>query len=440
MVLAHSLLKSYSVPKLSILPSSSTSNQLPPASPIINQESESERLAALEAIKNSLGPPSSASTTGLNRRTTARGRRSELGATGGGGGGNRSSMLPAAAGLSAAAGAAAMGGGALERRETDDDVPLATIQQQQQQRRAAPPPPTISTPSSINNPARAMSILSTNSSITPSTSAVTSTRRDPFAGNSEPGLKVSIVEQVNVLMKSGGQIQKVLVTGEISVHYLSGSGEVEEEEVKLRVTNSEEMEKTAPNSSYLSTSSSSGEYILSKSKLPQGTTVPVLKYQLRPSSSHSSQVPLLVKPVWRTEPTLTRIIVVYSLNPSFTSYSNPSPFGDEDSSSSNPLSFSQLSLEIPFPASQVTSFQSKPNNIGRLLPSGSITFDLPDATIVQEESKLLVSAQTASQAKETNLSLRWRVEGKSVGRVGVECEGVGEIRREIESGKYIVAQ
>lgn len=396
-------------------------------------------MAALEAIKNSLGPPSSASITGLNRRTTARGRRSELPT----GGGNRSSMLPAAAGLSAAAGAAAVGGvGALERRETDDDIPLATIQQNQ--RRAAPPPPTSTvTPSSINNPSRAMSILSTNSSITPTpNSASTVPRRDPFAGNSEPGLKVSIVEQVNVLMKSGGQIQKVLVTGEISVHYLAGSNDGEEEEVKLKVTNLEEIEKTAPNSTYLSSSSTiTGDYTLYKNKLPRGQTVPILKYQLRPSSStSSSQVPLVVKPVWRTEPTLTRIIVVYSLNPSFSSHSPPSPFGDEDTSSS-PLDFSNLSLEIPFPPQQITLFQSKPSNIGRLLPTGALQFDLPHpSSNHQEETKLLVSCQTASQAKEANLGIKWRVEGKSIGKVGIEFEGLGEVRREIESGKYIVAQ
>ncbi|GAA5980641.1 hypothetical protein JCM5350_003575 [Sporobolomyces pararoseus] len=472
-----------SVPKLNILgvsTSSNNSSSIPslPASPVLPQESEEERLAALSAIKNSLGAPPSGSSSvagGLNRRATARGRRSEAGSVPAP---NRpQSMLPSAAGLSAAAGAAAIGGGGagtLERRETDDDVPLATIQQQQQaatQRRKAPPPPSApsaasptspsfptpgSTPiaSSINNPSRAMSILSTNSSITPSVlgGGGALARKDPFEGVTESGVRISIVEQINVLMKAG-EVQKVLVTGEIGLSYRPTIGGQDEEPLVLRLTNHEQMEKTAPNSTYLTpTSSSSNEFTLSKTSLlsKNGQTVPVLKYQLRPTSS-KDLVPLIVKPTWRCEPNLTRIIVVYSQNPEFSTFSSSSssPFGDDDASSASAsvVDYSDLKLEVPFNQGQITSFQSKPPSIGTLSPTnGALTFSLPPPkSSGAVEEKLLVSAQTegSEAARVGNMNLKWRIEGKTIGRVGVEMigggEGVKEVRRELESGKYIIA-
>ncbi|GAA5964170.1 hypothetical protein JCM3765_005365 [Sporobolomyces pararoseus] len=473
-----------SVPKLNILgvsTSSNNSNSIPslPASPVLPQESEEERLAALSAIKNSLGAPPSGSSSvagGLNRRATARGRRSEAGSVPAP---NRPhSMLPSAAGLSAAAGAAAIGGGvvgvgALERRETDDDVPLATIQQEHQQqqqaatqRRKAPPPPsapsaasptsptfpaTGATPiaSSINNPSRAMSILSTNSSITPSVlgGGGALVRKDPFEGVTESGVRISIVEQINVLMKAG-EVQKVLVTGEIGLSYRPTTDGQDEEPLVLKLTNHEQMEKTAPNSTYLTpTSSTSNEFTLSKSSLlsKNGQTVPILKYQLRPTGS-KELVPLIVKPTWRCEPNLTRIIVVYSQNPSFSTFSSSSsPFGDDETSSTM-VDYSDLKLEVPFNQGQITSFQSKPPSIGTLSPTnGSLVFSLPPPkSSSAAEEKLLVSAQTegTEAARVGNMSLKWRVEGKTLGRLGVELiggEGVKEVRRELESGKYIIA-
>jgi len=294
-----------------------------------------------------------------------------------------------------------------------------------------------------------MSILSTNSSVL--AGGLPTSRRDPFEGVTEPGVRVSVVEQVNVLMK-GGEVQKVLITGEIGLSYRPSSTSSEEEDLVLRLSNHDQMEKTAPNSTYLTaTGSSHNEFKLSKSALSgrNGQTVPILKYQLRPlTSSIKELVPLIVKPTWRCEPNLTRIIVVYSQNPSFNTYSSSSspsdsPFGDDDDSSA--VEYSDLKLEVPFNQGQISSFQSKPASIGTLSPSsGSLVFSLPTPAATGGEEKLLVSAQTEGNeaARVGNMVLRWRIEGRTIGKVGVELmggEGVRETRRECESGKYIIA-
>ncbi|GAA6060812.1 hypothetical protein JCM10212_000585 [Sporobolomyces blumeae] len=479
-----------SVPKLSILPSST----LAPSSPTLPAESEADRRAALASLKNSLGAPPSSG--GLGRRATARGRRSEAGAAapdhGSGLSTPPSAMLGAGLGAGLAGGAgAAMAG--LERKDTDDDVPLATIQQQQQQmpaapttkRREAPPPPVsanrdvpaaLSPPpipspispspaTAIPAPGRAMSIMSTNSSINGGLSSLHSTetlRSDPFAGMTEPGLRVSLFETVNVLMKNG-DVSKVMVTGEVSVSYrpdaISSSAR---EPIRFRLTNYEQLEKTAPNSTYLVSglASSSGEFTLSPAVAElNGQTVPVLKYQLRtPLASQKDLVPLVVKPTWRCEPNLTRIIVVYSQNPTVsTTASAPatsSPFGDDGddaalSSSASIVELSDISIEVPFAGTRVATFQSKPPT-GTQLASGSLSFSLPSPSPSAGAGgdKLLVSAQTEgpTPAKPSPISVRFAIKGRTVSSVGVEVVGsseagqaITEVRRETVAGKYLVA-
>jgi hypothetical protein len=305
-----------------------------------------------------------------------------------------------------------------------------------------------------------MSILSTNSSIATAAGGGGSSfhkRADPFEGVTESGTRISIVEQVNVLMK-GGQVQKVLVTGEIGLHYRPTTTDEEtdedDDELVLSLTDRDQLEKVTPNSTYLTPrSGGGGEFRISRRSLDStiGKTVPILKYQVKQSGGgggkdSSSSVPLIVKPTWRCEPNLTRIIVVYSDNPAFsTSTSSSSPFGDDGIGSGGGIEYSELSLEIPFAPGQVTSFQSKPGSIGTLSQTnGSLNFDLPNPGATAEETKLLVSAQTANAAKVGNLVCRWKIEGKSIAKVGVQVFGksgarMSEVRRVVESGKYIVA-
>ncbi|GAA5903937.1 hypothetical protein JCM5296_002461 [Sporobolomyces johnsonii] len=430
------------IPKLSILPIPSSS--LAPPSPSVPAESDADRLAALSSLKNSLGAPPSAAGAGLGRRATARGRRSEAGQP------VRNTMYGAPVGT------AAVG---VERKDSaDDETPLATIQQQQQQpttqRREAPPPPVSISPAtsaivpapipspSPAAPNRAMSILSSHSSIGGLSSHASHSRPDPFASATTPGVRVSILETVNVLLKAG-EVARVMVTGEVAISHRA----TDAKPLKIRINGFEQLEKAAPNPSFLTPTSSAagGEYTLSPALAAHGSTATVLKYQLRLPASAAASVPLVVRPTWRCEPNLTRVIVVYSSPASalFAS-SASSPFGEEEDADAPVLQFEDLALELAFPAGQVSSFQSKPAT-GSLLPSGGISFALPAPSGPGGEEKLLASVQTeGATAVPGPVSVRWCVKGRTVGAVGVEVleglEGeVDEVRRETVAGKYLAA-
>ncbi|BGP03256.1 hypothetical protein RTG_02587 [Rhodotorula toruloides ATCC 204091] len=439
-----------SIPKVSIAPSL-------PSSPVVAQESEAERLAALESVKNALGaPPATAAGAGLGRRATARGRRGE--------GGARNTIYGGSGGLATPPQA--------ERQDStisEDDVPLATVVQQKHRREAPPPPvsravhtPSESamtlSPSLPTSPAspgfippspapvagRAMSVMSGTSSLGP---AAAHGRPDPFAGVTSPGLRASIVETVNVLLKNG-EVTRVLVTGEVGLSYRPSSSSPGGQ-LKLRLTGLDGLEKTAPNPSLLS-AAGAGEFTVSPSLAAHnGTTVTAFKYQvsLLPTSS-SALVPLIVKPTWRCEPGLARAIVTYSANTSSTIFSaspSSSPFGeDDDSATSGRLE--DVKLDLVLASGTATSFQAKPPS-GTLINSNrTLSFSLGSVDAANGgEQKILASIQTegAAAAQPGPVSVSWVVRGRTVGNVGVEVveggEAIEEVRRETVSGKYLAA-
>lgn len=440
-----------SIPKVSIAPSL-------PSSPVVAQESEAERLAALESVKNALGaPPATAAGAGLGRRATARGRRGE--------GGARNTVYGAAGGVATPP--------AAERQDStisEDDVPLATVAQQKHRREAPPPPvsrgsshtpndntiPTLSPslgtspgasafipPSPAPVAGRAMSVMSGSSSLG---LAAMHGRPDPFAGVTTHGLRASIVETVNVLLKNG-EVTRVLVTGEIGLSYRPSSTS-SGEQLKLRLTGLDGLEKTAPNPALLSTAGA-GEFTVSPSLAAHnGTTVTAFKYQVSLLPTSAALVPLIVKPTWRCEPGLARAIVNYSANASssiFSASSSSSPFGeDEDSLTSARLE--DVKLDLVLASGTATSFQSKPPSGTLTNSSRTLSFSLDSIdTASGGEQKILASIQTegAAAAQPGPVSVSWTVRGRTVGNVGVEVieggEAIEEVRRETVSGKYLAA-
>ncbi|GAA6036244.1 hypothetical protein JCM8097_006855 [Rhodosporidiobolus ruineniae] len=451
------------VPRLSIAPTPlSLGGSSSPS--LVPQESESARLAALEAVKSSLGAPAS----GLSRRGTARGRRSETGQV------VRPNTVFGTSALEAPKEDGSEGAGELRRQgsgASDDDVPLAVVQQQQQQqqshRRAPPPPPTASSVASISPPTtpasagfvppalsgpaagRTMSVLSASSSLA-SSSALHPSRPDPFAGSTSPGLRAEVRETVNVLMKAG-EVTRVMVAGEVGVSYRGQKQGM----VKLRLTGLDQgaVEKTAPNAAFLvpSGAGSAGEFTLNLAALSarDGATTPVLKYQLAlPPSAVSHLVPLVVKPTWRCEPSLARAIVAYSVNrASPLLAAEVGPFGEDGEEGR----VEDVKVELHLASGTVSSFQTKPAGAALLPNSKGVVFSLPSplpASAGGAEEKLLASLQTSTEngapAQPAAVGVTWTVRGRTVGRVGVEVEdeegeGVVELRRETVAGKCLAA-
>ncbi|KPV72007.1 uncharacterized protein RHOBADRAFT_56144 [Rhodotorula graminis WP1] len=471
---------SSSVPKLSIAPS-----PLPPSSPTMPQEDEQARLAALESVKSALGAPAG----GLGRRTTTnRGRRgtdpASASASPTASSAQRNTLYaPNERQDSTLSSVSAT---------SEDDTPLAQVAEKH--RRAPPPPPTaratspngarplsafvasptvaggespftgsssggvsaanavvappLASPTGSSSgfgssgafspaavPGRTMSVLSATSSLGssahPAGGAGASSRPDPFAHATAPGLRASVTESVSALLK-GGEVTRALVTGEVALSHRSAASVGEE--VQLRVTGLDGAEKVAPNTTFLHPSSAGtpGEFSLASSfaATTAGSTTPVLKYALSASSS-SVIPPLSVKPTWRVEPGLARAIVAYA------------PLAQSPLVSQG-AQVDDVRIELHLASGTISSFQAKPQ--AQMLPSGKgIVFSLP-AGAAQSDGKLLASLVTVSEggapAQPGNVVVHWVVRGATAGRVGVErVEGgeLDELRREVTSGKYLAA-
>jgi hypothetical protein len=383
-------------------------------------ETDADRQAALERVKSTLllskplpGPAASPlglggpAAAGVARRATARGRRTTT----------YTPVIP-------------------------DDVPLAKLLEQQRTREtsaaseaggmspfsgvAAAPFPSPSRMNSFGGD-RTNSILSTTSNST------VSNRIDPFESSTTPGLRASIVETVNVLIK-GGEVSRVMITGEISLSHRPEEGTAAP---RIRIANFEQFEKTAPNAAYLTPiPSSPGEYTVTPSL--SFHTALVLKYQLRvPTGSEHEFVPLDVRATWKCEATQTRVMVLYTPTSGGRlegGGGEASPFGEESTTLEG--------VEFHIPLSVIaTSFQAKPT--ASYIPERNRLSFVVEPIVLEkgaEGKKLLASVETLSAAVPQPIAIRWRVKGKSVSKVGVEVEGTKvETVRETVAGKYLIA-
>jgi len=333
-----------------------------------------------------------------------------------------------------------------------DEMPLANLQQRARQQSAetngsfiSPPISPIPTGvSGFGEPGRANSIMST-------TSGSTAARglagvRDPFEGESAAGLRASIVETVNVLSK-GGEVSRVMIQGELSLSHKPASGQ--SEPLRIRITHFEQFEKAAPNSAYIQpVADSPGEYTLLPSLAAHGSTATVLKYQVFVSPGQEAYfTPLHVKAAWKTEPTLTRVMVTFEPNPSAVfagraSSAETSPFGEDDDGAA--VQLEDVAFLLPVNAA-VTTFQAKPGATWSA-DKRRLGFSVEPIRLSSEvgEGKLLASLTTESQATAQPVAVRWRVVGRTVSAVGVEVVGQGgskveEVRRATVTGKYLVA-
>ena len=408
------------------------------SSPVIaNSETESERQAALERVKNTLLSSGSSSTSptaangsmgvglgGLARRatsTTGRGRRDA----------NRLTMISST---------------------IPDDVPLAQYMDQQRQAETVSSPqqlasPSISSPIGSNFYGRANSMLSTRSSALNSSIGG---RVDPFdnISDAKAGLRANLVETFNVLVKNG-VISRVQITGELMLN-LKPTGT--EEALKFRLTNFSQFAKIAPNTSVLTASGAPGEFLIDKTTATTGFgTVVALRYQLDvPAGEEENFIPLKVRSQWKIEATEGRasVIIYYSINSSTKlvrgrTNESVSPF-DEDSPSLDSIAF-HVPLTVP-----ISNYQSKPTATFEK-EKNQLTFPIDQSLAFSSsslvETKLLARVNSTALENMTIIAqpvaVDWRISGRSFSDVEIEIVGggvqVADFRRSVSSGKHLIA-
>lgn len=370
------------------------------------QENPDEREAALLKVQNTL-LASNKNAPNVNRRSTARGRRSTF-------------------------------------NPVPDDMPLSQIsspnvatngrQDSPSSVFASPIGLPISMPS---QPGRTGSILS---SVSSQDNLVRSS--SPFENPDGSGLRAAISETINVLSKAD-QPAKVMIVGEILLQ-LRDSPSPGHVSLKLSQDTSQ-LDKLAPNGQFLE-ALSKDEYAINTSALSasSGPTT-VLKYHVI-IDDPSQYVPLTIVPMWKCEAQQTSVLVTCTPNTScrMAAASAGSPFDTDSSRQSATLK--EVSFAIPVHSAGVSDIQSKPT-AEYDADRKRLTWVVSDISLTDASpTKVLARFKVASQTQSGPVSAKWRMPGRlasglslEIGSTSGEITHFAEVTCQTVSGKYLVA-
>ncbi|OBT92505.1 hypothetical protein VE01_09489 [Pseudogymnoascus verrucosus] len=160
-----------------------------------------------------------------------------------------------------------------------------------------------------------------------------------------PGLNSSIIETVNLLSENG-EIKTVTTIGEIALSYVHPVSVKEiPDTAAIRLFNFAGLEAIAPNKAFLNESSLAGEYSVQLSEIKRTNCAFKYKVHTEPHNLYA-QVPLLIKPMWKSQGDKLGVVVDYSLNEAY---------------SSEPLTLSNLTLIVSYEGAKAISAQTRPS-------------------------------------------------------------------------------
>jgi hypothetical protein len=231
---------------------------------------------------------------------------------------------------------------------------------------------------------------------------------------SEAGLNSSLIETVSARFENGKLLSSSLI-GEIALVYNATDFSSPFGHETIRLDNFSILDKVAPNPAFLSPTASGreGEYSVNLAGVLK--TQIAFKYQLRHDDTNA-QVPLLVTPAFRIEPTQTSVIVSYSLQPGFALHGRTS------------IKLSNVTLALTLEGATASSCMSKPVGV----------FSRERNTIYWQIADIVLEPGQAAQ----KLLARFATEGQQAtgGSVDVKWDLVGENARGLGSGLGVSAQ
>jgi hypothetical protein len=217
----------------------------------------------------------------------------------------------------------------------------------------------------------------------------------------EPGLNASVVETVSAWFEQGN-VTKSMVIGQVALAFNPvdlSSGPFGTETIRLE--NFPVLEKVAPNPAFVEqVTDNPGEYTVDLSRITK--TSVAFHYQVHLDSENlASFAPILLSPVWKSEPTQTSVLLNYGLNPKYN-------IGDQTT-----LTLQNVVLVLRLePGCKATSCQSKPaGTFSR--EKGLIYWRLGEVTFSREQpaQTMRVRFFTDGEAKPGNSEARWEVTG-----------------------------
>lgn len=255
------------------------------------------------------------------------------------------------------------------------------------------------------------------------------------ATSSEPGLRASLTETLNVSMRAGS-IQRVQINGEIHVSLRFNSSSPSNGPIHIRLTSFEQLEKIAPNPAYLAqVPDRPGEYFLNSEVLAGATNKAgmkgtlLFKYQVHVApGKEESIIPFILEPAFSCKSGETRMILNYR---------------PTSSTSISPNSLSDISLTAQFaPGVNVSNVQAKPPG-GVWSPSTRrMTWPVPSLT---DAGKIIARFTTEEgEMVPQGVVATWSAEGMLSSGLGVEVvsaegglSGFEEVKKGIYAGRYL---
>ncbi|GBC06627.1 hypothetical protein RclHR1_06990007 [Rhizophagus clarus] len=247
------------------------------------------------------------------------------------------------------------------------------------------------------------------------------------------GLRASISETVNIISKDG-EVTKILITGEIGIQYNSTIRD-SSNPIRIRIKNSETLEKSVPNTSYLCPAPDCVDQYEINTSLLNGTPVTVMKYQAHIDPENKNKyLPLQVIPHWKCEPNLTSLAVSYQVN----------------SECKLAGKLSELSFIVPVDG-QVGNVQSKPSGVWSVEKQRMYwQIDDIDLSIPSEQKKILARFETEKASNPAPTAVRFLCKGQLLSDISIEIvppaqnsngikeqENIREISCQVSSGKFI---
>ena len=220
------------------------------------------------------------------------------------------------------------------------------------------------------------------------------------------GLNASIIETVSAWIRNGRVIKSAII-GEVALAYRPRDSETSLGSATLRMDNFPILEKVAPNPNVAKqVPNRLGEYIVQLETIAQ--TAIAFKYQVHlEDENFASQVPLLLVPVWKVEPSQVSVILTYSLNPLF------------KFASSATVTLRNLILIIHLEDAKAKSCQSKP--IGTFSRERSaIYWQLGEVVLTSGQigQQLRARFYTETEGKPGLTEARWNIINEDATRVG----------------------
>lgn len=211
----------------------------------------------------------------------------------------------------------------------------------------------------------------------------------------EIGLGTSIIETVSARFENG-QLATSSLIGEIALVYNPANFSTSLGHETIRLENFSSLERVAPNPAFINQiTGREGQYSVTLANVTRQQIA--FKYQIRHENA-ATQIPLLMAPALRIEPTQTMVIVSYSLHPSFNMQGRES------------INLTNVTIALTLEGAKATSCQSKP--VGTFARENNLIYwQLGDITLrpAGAPEKLLAKFATESEATGGHVEGRWEI-------------------------------